>query len=209
MHETRLTFLAAAAEARAVLVMAEVEDRWQEELALPGMTVGALAAHLARAITTVQTYLGTHVHGDVEPLSAAGYFAAMDTTDPGSELNVAIRARAAQGASQGARAVIEAVDSCVTHLRHQLAVEPDDRLVEVLGGLVLPLDEYLLTRVLELTVHTDDLCLSIGRHTPPLSGMAATIALLVDVAQLRHGELAVLHALARRERDAVDALRVI
>ena len=210
MHETRLTFLAATAEARAVLVLAEVEDRWNDPSALPGMTIGALAAHLARAIITVQTYLASPVHGDVEPISAAAYFAGMGAlSDVDSEVNAGIRERAAQGAREGIRALIESFDSCLAHLRHELTVEHDDRLVEVFGRLVLPLDEYLLTRILELTLHTDDLCVSIGRPTPALSGMTLTIRLLVDVAELRHGEVAVLRALARRERDPGDVLRVL
>jgi Mycothiol maleylpyruvate isomerase N-terminal domain len=210
MHETRLTFLAAAAEARAVLVLADVEDRWNEASALAGMTIGALAAHLARAILTVQTYLASPVHGDIEPISAAAYFAGMDAlSDLESEFNVGIRHRAEQGAAQGARALIESFDACHAHLRHALTAEPDDRLVEVYGKLVLPLDEYLLTRILELTVHADDLCVSIGRPTPALSGMPVAIALLVDVAELRHGEVAVLRALTRRERDTGDVLPVL
>jgi hypothetical protein len=210
MHETRLTFLAAAAEARSILVLPEVEDRWNQESALPRMTVGALAAHLARAVLTVQTYLAAPVHGDVEPISGAAYYAGMQATaDVDSEANVAIRTRASQAASDGVRAVVESFDSCVTALRHALTDEPDGRLVEVYGELVLPLDEYLLTRIVELTIHTDDLCASVNRPTPALSGMRVTIALLVDAAELRHGEVAVLHALARRERDSVDALRVL
>lgn len=210
MHETRLTFLAAASEARAILVLADVEERWGEDSALAGMTVGALAAHLARAILTVQTYLTSPVHDDIEPISAAAYFAANEAlTDPGSDLNAGVRARAAEGAAQGARALIEAYDACLAHLRGVLTVESDDRLIDVQGKVVLPLDEYLLTRILELTVHTDDLCVSIGRATPALSGMPATIALLVDIAELRHGELAVLHALARRERDQGSVLPVL
>jgi hypothetical protein len=210
MHETRLTFLAAAAEARSVLVLADVEDRWDAPSALAGMTVGALAAHLARATITVQTYLGARVERDVEPISAAAYYAGLDAlTDLGSELNAGVRTRAAEAAGAGVRAVISAFDGSVTQLRHALTDEPDDRLIEVRDRLVLSLDEYLLTRILELTVHTDDLCISVGHQTPALSGMALSIALLVDVAELRHGEVAVLHALARRERDTVEALRVL
>ncbi|HSP65351.1 MAG TPA: maleylpyruvate isomerase N-terminal domain-containing protein, partial [Candidatus Deferrimicrobium sp.] len=140
MHETRLTFLAAASEARAVLVLAEVEERWHEESALAGMTVGALAAHLTRAVRTVETYLGTHVHGGVEPMSAAAYVANLYSPDAGSELNVGVRERAAEAALQGIRALIEGFDTSVSHLRHTLAAEPDDRMVEVRSRLVLPLD---------------------------------------------------------------------
>ncbi len=210
MQETRSTFLAAASEVRAILGLADVEERWNEASALPGMTIGALAAHLARAILTVQTYLTSPAHVDIEPITAAAYFAGMDAlSDQESDFNVGIRERAAQGAAQGPRALIESFDACHARLRHMLAAEPKNRLVEVYGRLLLPLDEYLRTRILELTVHADDLCVSIGRTTPALSGLRVTIALLVDVAELRHGEVAVLRALSRRERDAGDVLRVL
>lgn len=210
MHETRLTFLAAAAEARSVLVLAEVEERWDAPSALAGMTVGALAAHLARAVVTVHAYLGAPLHRDVEPISAAAYYAGFEAlSDPGSELNAGVRTRAAEAAAGGAHSVIETFDAAVTHVRHALSSEPDDRLIEVRSGLVLTLDEYLLTRILELTLHTDDLCVSVGHQAPALSGMSLSIALLVDVAEVRHGEVAVLRSLARRERDTVNALRVL
>ncbi len=210
MHETRLTFLAAAAEARTALVHADVEARWDEPSALAEMTVGALAAHLTRAVTTVQAYLRHPVSKVEEPMSAASYYAAMEElADVDSPLNAGVRARAAEGAVAGSHAVIETFDACLAELRHALTTEPDDRLIEVIGNRVLPLDEYLLTRILELTIHTDDLWVSIGRPTPALTGMQPTIRLLVDIAEMRHGELAVLHALCRRERDPGDALRVL
>ncbi len=34
------------------------------------------------------------------------------------------------------------------------------------------------------------------------------IGTLVDVARFRHGDVAVLHALTRRERDSIGALRI-
>ncbi len=210
MHETRLTFLAAAAEARAALILSEVEERWDQPSALEGMTVGALAAHLARAVITVQTYLGNAAGGDEEPISAASYFGTMEALrDPQSPLNVGVRSRAAEAASHGNHAVIESFDACVGQLRHSLAAEPDDRVIELPNRTVLELDEYLLTRILELTVHTDDLCVSIGRDTPALTGLPLTIQLLIDIAELRHGEVALLRALSRRERDPGDVLPVL
>jgi hypothetical protein len=76
---------------------------------------------------------------------------------------------------------------------------------------VLTLDDYLVTRLIELLVHTDDLAVSVGLPSPdfPLAASRPAIAALVDVAILRHGDDAVLRALSRRERDAVDALRVL
>ncbi len=39
--------------------------------------------------------------------------------------------------------------------------------------------------------------------------MDLAIEALVDVARVRHGDLAVLRALTRRERDSSEALRVL
>ncbi len=212
MHEVRLAFLAAAGTARTALGLADVAERWNEESALPRMTIGALAAHLARAITTLETYLATSVrHGDEEPMSAAAYFASINAVpaDLDSELNVGVRERAAEGAKPGSRAVLESFEKSLAHLQVRLQEEPDDRRVEVYGKYVLLLDEYLLTRIVELTIHTDDLYVSTDRTTPTLPGIGPAIRTLVDCAELRHGEIAVLRALARRERDSDEALRVL
>ena len=75
----------------------------------------------------------------------------------------------------------------------------------------MTVDEYLRTRVVELVVHADDLAASVGvapMAPRPETGKIAIDA-LVDVARIRHGDLAVLRALARRERDPVGALRVL
>ena len=211
MHETRLAFLAASGAARPLVCLGEVADRWDEPSALPQMTIGALVAHLVRAVTTVQQYLDSPVrHGDEEPLTAAGYFAHFsDSNDIDAPGNVGVRDRAAQLAQSGHNALTDTLEQALTHLRVRLGDEPEDRLVEVFGGYVLPLDEYLVTRIVELTLHSDDLCTSLGRPTPSLPGSETTIRTLVDVATIRHGETAVLHALARRERDTVEALRVL
>ena len=83
--------------------------------------------------------------------------------------------------------------------------------MQVYGDLVLILDDYLVTRLIELVVHGDDLAASLAVTPPPLNAPATglVIATLVEVARIRHGDPAVLRALTRRERDVVGALRVI
>lgn len=62
----------------------------------------------------------------------------------------------------------------------------------------------------ELAVHLEDLALSVGVHAPaPEAALAIAIDVLVAAARERHGDQAVLHALARRERDTNHALRVL
>ena len=106
----------------------------------------------------------------------------------------------------------EEAGALTERLRVRLVTEAFDRRLQVLGGLVITLDEYLRTRVVELVLHTEDLALSVDLpEAAEVTPAAATIAIntLVDLARLRHGDLAVLRALARRERDTVNALRVL
>jgi hypothetical protein len=114
-------------------------------------------------------------------------------------------------AAEGRDALLARLDEVMTRLRERLEVEPDDRLVEVFKGLVLLVDDYLLTRLVELTIHIDDLAVSVGIDTPVLPPLAtdAAIGVLVDVGRLRHGDISVLRAMARRERDEMEALRVM
>jgi len=75
----------------------------------------------------------------------------------------------------------------------------------------MTLDDYLPTRIVEIVVHADDLAVSVG--APPVPFPADVVDVVVDVlvrtARVTHGDLAVVRALSRRERDAADALRVL
>ena len=209
MHEIRLAFLAAAGAAHSVVKLEEVGERWDEPSALTDMTVGALTAHLARAVTSVPECLDAHVPETEEPRSAAAYFLPVDA-DLTSSINTRIRHASSGLAREGHPVVLAAMDHAQELLRVRLSEEPEDRLVHVKArNEVLMLDDYLKTRIIELATHTDDLCVSLGRPTPTLPGVDVAIATLIDIAALRHGELAVLRALARRERDPDQVLRVI
>jgi len=205
--DVRPAFLAVAATAREIVAMTAVSLRWEEPSALPEMTVGALVAHLARAVTNVERGLEVPEPAGEQPISGPAYFAPVNA-DLASGINVRVRAASAEEALIGHRAVLGQMDRALERLRGRLEGEPEGRLVRARDEVLL-LDDYLRTRVIELAVHTDDLCLSIGRETPSLPGVAVAIQALVEVAILRHGELAVLRALARRERDPDQVLRVL
>jgi hypothetical protein len=73
------------------------------------------------------------------------------------------------------------------------------------------LDDYLPTRLVETVVHADDLAVSTGAARVDFDPRAfdVVIDVLVGTARGRHGDLAVVRALTRRERDDVEALRVL
>jgi hypothetical protein len=70
------------------------------------------------------------------------------------------------------------------------------------GPWALMLDDLLITRMLEIAVHGDDLAHSTGLPTPALSADVAdtVVVLLSRLAARRHGTTAVLRALSRAER---------
>lgn len=187
--------------------------RWEEPSALTRMTVGALAAHTARAAFTAQRYLGEPEPPRREIVDAPGYFLALPELagDIDSRFHEAIRSRAEQEAAGGPAALLVRFDAAVVSLAEALPLEPPDRLVGVLDGLALRLDDYLVTRLVEVVVHGDDLAASLDLPAPHFAEEVANhvIGCLVEVAVRTHGSMAVIRALTRRERDIVEALRVL
>lgn len=209
MPGIRPTFLETVTAIRPLVASSEVAERWTEESALPGFSVGGLAGHLIRAALTVDTYLDRPEPEDGKPVSVAAYYANLDP-DVSSPFHAGIRQRGEELAAGGQGALVEKLDRLITRLSERLTTEPPQRLMSVAGDRPMRLDEYLITRIVELVVHADDLAVSVGRETDMLSPSALnlTIAALVDVARYRHGDLAVVRALSRRERDTSAALRV-
>lgn len=222
MGEARAVFLEVVAALQPLLEAPELAARWEEESAVARFSVRGLAGHLLRATTSVEAYLDRPEPGiGEEVLSAAAYYAAALYSDIGdarltgpdldSHLHRAVRARGEEAAAAGPAALAREWAEAAERLGTRLAAEAPDRRVRVFNDLVVRLDDYLATRLVEVCVHADDLAVSL-RVDPPALPAAATgvaVATLVDLARLRHGDTAVLRALARRERDAVAALRVL
>lgn len=210
----RELFLKSAGAIRPLLASDEVAKQWATPSALERLTTGALAGHLMRAVTSVDAYLDKPPPTGTDVPDAAGYFLSIDGIegdDLSSDLHTAIRRRADEEASGGHDDVVDRWDSAIDRLRARLADLSDDRVVPALGGRAVSLDEYLITRLVEMVVHADDLAVSVGADRPRFEpGVEeAVIGCLVEVARRRHGSAAVITALTRRERDAVSALRVL
>jgi hypothetical protein len=209
VDDIRLSYIAAAAVAREVIARPEVAAAWDEPSALRKLTVRGLAGHLARAVVTVGDYLAAAPPEGVPALTAAAYLAAMfPDEDIDSDLNVAVRTRGEEQAAAGRDALLGRLDALLAHLTEQLPAEPAARTMRVIGDRLILLDEYLRTRLVELALHIDDLCVSVHMGTPDIPGSEVAIRTLVDVARLHHGNVAVLRALGRRERDGENVLRV-
>jgi hypothetical protein len=129
---------------------------------------------------------------------AAWLGAALD--DPA---NVAIREESDDEAAAGPAELAAHAATVAAELRGQLATEPADRVVLLpWAQWSLTLDDMLVTRIMEIAVHGDDLACSVGLPDIRLPDAAADIAagLLIRLAMRRHGQVAVLRALSRAER---------
>ncbi|MEA2433025.1 MAG: hypothetical protein QOG54_482 [Actinomycetota bacterium] len=212
VNKIRNAFIETSQIASELLATDAVRDSWVEPSALERWNVSGLAGHLMRATRVVEDYLDKpEPEGPPTGDAVAYYSAVLDDDDLDSELHKSIRERGDEMASSGHASLLDQWRETIGRLAARLEAEPPGRLVEVFKGFILELDDYLVTRILELVVHSDDLAVSVKLPTPVLPPLAteATIRALVDMGRHRHGDTAVVRALARRERDGSEALRVL
>ena len=199
-------FPVAATVALELIQRDEVRDRWLRPSVLPKMSVGTLACHLGRQVVRAAELLEAGT--DVPPLESvdehyrrAAWVMSTSPDDPPNDRS-ADDAEAALGAAALAGRSGRALDT----VRRQLAEgTARDVIVVPWQGWSLRRDDFLLTRMLEIVVHTDDLALSVSIRTPefPADVFAPVRDLLVRLAVQRHGQSAVISALTRRERTQV------
>ncbi len=218
LSPVRARYVAAARTAVDLLHSDELAAAWDGASVLAEFGVGDLAGHLARSVLLVEEYLDAPDPGAEHPVDAGRYFGEFaGGADVSSALNVGIRERGHELAVDGPAALAQRTAACLDRVTRRLGSEPADRQVEA-RGLALVLDEYLRTRLVEIVVHVEDLELSVGLGPGlrpgddvadvPDDALADAVDVLVAAARSRHGDAAVLRALARRERDLVQALRV-
>jgi hypothetical protein len=202
----------AAGQTVVLLGTPEVADAWEEPSALAEMTVGALAGHLAYQIFSVSAALEEPA-SEVAPIPLLEHYAraAWLGAPLDSEVNVGIRANGESIASGGPESLSERASAAVAEQRKRLAGLAGDQAVFMpQTGWALTLDNFLTTRMMELAVHTDDLCVSVGLATPQIPDAAfdPVLILLARLAARRHGQAALLRALARAERApaAINAI---
>jgi Mycothiol maleylpyruvate isomerase N-terminal domain len=202
-------FLTATAVALDLIQRREVGEHWLMASALPKMSVGALACHLGRQVTRAAELLP--IATDIPPLESAHehYHRAawvMSTSpDDASNDRSIDDAEAMLGLAALADRSAEALD---TVRRLLVASAAADVVLIPWQGWSLHRDDFLLTRMLEIVVHTDDLAVSVGVSTPefPTEVFAPVRDLLVRLAVKRHGQSLVIGVLSRSERtQAISA----
>ncbi|HEX5119319.1 MAG TPA: maleylpyruvate isomerase N-terminal domain-containing protein [Pseudonocardiaceae bacterium] len=195
-------YLAGAELAAELLRNPAVGHHWTEPSALPEYRISGLAGHLAIAVFHGLSVLDTPLPDGTAPVDAVVYYS---RTKPGPPLDAPLQQRIREVSQQQAGAdqadLIGRVDATLAALHATVPTVPLDRLV-CFRDRVLPYGDWLLTRLVELAVHMDDLAVSLDIETPELPPPAADLVLttLVRVAAVHHGPVAVLRALSRRER---------
>src|SRR6478736_3930197 len=190
--EVRVAFEAAADWYLAVLVRVPAAA-WVN----PGLgvwTVKELAAHTARAFVTIETYLANAPTELVVPDAVAYFHAAL--ANPATHAGVAERGRQeAAGLGEDPAASIAVI---AERVRGIVATTADDDVTSsAVGGMRFA--DYLSTRVLELTVHTCDLCAAIGLdEEPPEAAASVTFSILAGLAAVHPQRGAILRTLTGR-----------
>jgi hypothetical protein len=198
----RDAFLDSAEVTATLLHQPVLADRWSTPSALADFSTGGLARHLANQLTHTVTYLATAPGQSAIPVLDHFTGNAWVTSGADSADNVDIRRRSEDAATRTtAMDLADTVDAALADLSETVPAQPPGRIVN-LGEWGLKIDDFLLTRVLELVIHTDDLAISLGLPTPPMPDAAteATIRLLSRIAAWRHGPMTVIRALSRQER---------
>lgn len=194
-------YLSAAATAAALLRSPALAPAWTTPSALAEFRISGLAGHMARGVFTLENYLDAPPPAPGVPMiDAATYL--MRVADLSPDDNAMVRERGEAEAEAGPDELIERYDAALARLTTRLPALPENLGVPMVGGNVLPLDECLITRLVELLVHSDDLAVSIGVPSPEFDEAPAdlVVSVLARFARRRHGTAPVLRALARQER---------
>jgi hypothetical protein len=199
----RAAFLKAADVAVEVIRHDRVAERWREPSALPKMSVGALANHLAVQVVSAHATASAAPEepGPSIPLLEHYARAAWVRADLDDEANVSIRERAESSSAEGHAALVDRVERALAGLR-PWPKEAPATIAMPWWEWSLTSDDFLVTRMMELMVHTDDLAVSVGVPTPefPRSVARPVLTLLTAIAERRHGQASLVRALTRAER---------
>lgn len=204
MTPSRRAFLATAREAARLLREPAVAAAWDRPSALPEFAVSGLAGHTAYQVTAAAQALA-----EPEPAETAvtlmGHYerVAWIGAPLDAPANVGIREGGEELAAGGPAALCALMDTALAGLAEVLPDTPPRRVrIPLWGAWSLGLDDFLLTRAMELAVHADDLAVSAGLPAPEPAPEAAdaVVALLTRLSTRRHGALPLIRALSRRER---------
>lgn len=180
----------------------EVAAAWDEESSCAGMSVGALTWHLVNQPRRVVEVLAGPVP-DVEPIPVSEHYAraAWIQQDLDGPANVGVRTRSEEETAAGPDAAAAAAREVLARLDATLTDAPSTVLLPWTGA-ALGTEDFVVTRLLEIVVHSDDLAASVGVPVPQFDAdvVEPVVRLLADLALRRHGQDALVRTLSRPQR---------
>ncbi|HVQ87608.1 MAG TPA: maleylpyruvate isomerase N-terminal domain-containing protein [Actinomycetes bacterium] len=205
-------YLLAAGSALELARSSAVSNAWEQPSSLPEMSVGGLTSHLVGQIHSVTATLDepdrqNKLVGLLEHYELVGWRGAA----LGESTNTSIREAADFGARNVPSEMVEEAGLVLDGLARELPTKPGAAPVQPpWTNWMLTLDDFLVTRLMEITVHSDDLAFSVGMQTPSLPDevVEPVTNLLVNLSVQRHGRTALIRALSRAERapDSINGI---
>lgn len=183
----------------------EVAAAWTRESSCAGMSVGGLTRHLVSQPVNVVTLLradrsagaGTETIDVLEHYVRASWL----REDLDGEANRSIRDTADRQASDGPDAAAALLSNARAELDAALADAPPSTYIPWQGW-SLATDDFLVTRLMEMVVHADDLAASVDVASPAFGPtvLDPVFRLLTALAIRRHGQDALVRTLTRPQR---------
>ncbi|MFI6094025.1 maleylpyruvate isomerase N-terminal domain-containing protein [Lentzea sp. NPDC051213] len=201
-------FLTTARIALDLMRSPQVAENWDKPSALPEFGVSGLAGHIGYQALPLPSMIETPI-GDEPVVSLMEHYARANWTDldVDSEFHTRIRAGGEKLAAQGQDDLCDRFERTLEELAETLP-GLDNRPVRMphWGPWAVPLDEYLLSRLMEFVVHSDDLAVSVGLDTPEFPGHVneAVLGLLTRMALTKHSAVDLVRAFSRKERAPQD-----
>jgi hypothetical protein len=199
-------FLTSAGSAAELVTGTAVRDGWDRESSCAGMSNGGLANHLADQTANTVRLLAAPP-SELTPIPVVEHYRRAGWVRSGldEEANTGIRDGSNDQARGGFPALAARVAADLEALPGVLAAAAERRPDAVLvpwQGWALTTHDFLLTRLMEIAVHSDDLAAGLGVPTPQLPDdvVREVLALLTAVSVDRHGQTAVIRALSRPQR---------
>ena len=209
-------YLGAADWVIAVISLPEIGAAWKQPSSLANYSVGGVAAHVVQgALERVVALLELPEPDGLPSVDIPAFFAPNRVEGPGDDpVLVGLRRLSEVHALQGQEAVVRRSRVARDQLASVLPTTAVDRRMPLvrLPDASSSAGDYLRTRVLELIVHGDDLVASIPgllAPAPPSDAVGACLAVCLELARARVGDIDVLRAFTRVERAEEGALRVL
>jgi hypothetical protein len=181
----------------------EVESGWTQESSCAGMTVGGLARHLVTQTSLVVGLLGAEQTSTDAPMATLldhyAHPAWLEGID--GESHRLLRERSDAQATEGHHVALSLHADAVAALPGVLADPPETVLVPWQARRMAT-DDFVVTRLVEMVVHADDLAASVDVEVPAFDDavLEPVLGLLAALAVVRHGQDAVVRTLSRPQR---------